>query len=39
MNSDDRVFVFVGTYSGTEDAEAEYEVLKRPMQDGKIPFW
>ena len=36
MNSDDRVFVFVGTYSGTEDAEAEYEVVKRLHSEGVI---
>src|SRR5215217_7845326 len=34
MSDDDRVFV--GTYSGTEDAEADYEVVKRLHSDGVI---
>lgn len=34
MSDDDRVFV--GTYSGTEDAEAEYEVVKRLHSEGVI---
>ena len=36
MSDDDRVFVFVGTYSGTEDAEADYEVVKRLHSDEVI---
>lgn len=36
MNADDGVFVFVGTYQGTEDAEADYEVVKGLHSDGVI---
>jgi uncharacterized membrane protein len=36
MSDDDRVFGFVGTYPGTEDAEANYEVVKRLHSEGVI---
>ena len=36
MSDDDRVFVFVATYSGTEDAQADYGVVRRLHSEGVI---
>ena len=36
MSDDDRVYVFVGTYSGTEDAEADSDGVKWLHSDGVI---